>query len=500
MEKLILSGCMSVVFFWAPCLGAAGPDPAERKEAAVLDIGARRELFVDYYLIDRMEGTELRLHYPQRREVVLKLDSPWDLGNSAFVTVIKGDAKYLMYYRGNPTIRDHGQSVTCYAESEDGIHWRKPELGLFEVCGTKKNNVIMALDVEAGYFTGNFFPFLDTRPDVSGVERFKALAGGEKSGGLCAYVSADGIHWKLKKKFVITKGRFDSQNTAFWSQSEACYVCFFRIQKFYGAVRKATGKQRYARWVSRTTSKDFLNWTEPVEMIIDDPPLEHFYTNVTQPYFRAPHIYISLAARAVRNTGLTDEEKEKITKYSKNLLKFSWEGVFMTCRSNTRYDRTFREGYIRPGFDYREWTYVGTSPVCGMVQTGPEEISLYVHRHGCLPSQYVERLTLRLDGFVSVRAPYMSGEMVTKPFKFKGKELEINFATSAVGHIRVEIQSAEGAPFPGYREADCPNIVGNRIEQVVQWDKGADASTLSGKPVRLRFVMKDADLYSIRFR
>ena len=111
----------------------------------------------------------------------------------------------------------------------------------------------------------------------------------------------------------------------------------------------------------------------------------------------------------------------------------------------------------------------------------------------------MERLLLRLDGFVSVNAPYDGGEMVTKPFTFTGTELEINYRTGVSGFVRVEIQDEAGIPIPGYTLADCPEIIGDEIMRVVAWKGGADVAQLAGQLVRLRFAMKDADLYSFKF-
>ena len=94
--------------------------------------------------------------------------------------------------------------------------------------------------------------------------------------------------------------------------------------------------------------------------------------------------------------------------------------------------------------------------------------------------------------------------MVTKPLVFAGGKLSINFATSAVGGVRVEVQDADGKPVPGYTLDDCAEIVGDEVDRVVTWKRGKeltpDVSKLAGQSVRLRFVMKDADLYAIQFR
>jgi hypothetical protein len=105
---------------------------------------------------------------------------------------------------------------------------------------------------------------------------------------------------------------------------------------------------------------------------------------------------------------------------------------------------------------------------------------------------------MRLDGFASARAEYAGGELVTKPITFAGKQLTINFATSAPGSIRIEIQTADGKPIPGFTLGDCREQIGNEIDRIVAWKGGSDVSALSGQAVRLRFVMKDADLYAFQ--
>ena len=139
--------------------------------------------------------------------------------------------------------------------------------------------------------------------------------------------------------------------------------------------------------------------------------------------------------------------------------------------------------------------------------TAEDEISLYVERHRSSPTNHLQRLVLRTDGFVSVRSGYPGGEMITKPLIFQDDNLILNFATSAAGSLRLEIQDASGAPLPGFALEDSPLIWGNEIEQTVRWERNHAKATsdkplarIAGRPVRLRFVMKDADLYSLRFK
>jgi hypothetical protein len=127
-------------------------------------------------------------------------------------------------------------------------------------------------------------------------------------------------------------------------------------------------------------------------------------------------------------------------------------------------------------------------------------MSLYVQHDYAQPTAHLRRYSMRLDGFVSVRAPYEGGRMTTRPFIFAGEKLLLNFSTSAAGSIRVEIQDADGTPIPGYSAAEARELIGNYIEHPASWKKGADVSALAGRPIRLHFMMKDADLYSLQFR
>ncbi|MBE9511201.1 MAG: hypothetical protein IMY71_10005, partial [Bacteroidetes bacterium] len=406
-------------------------------------------------------------------------------------TIIKDGETYRAYYRGLPEAGMDGTSLetTCYAESKDGIHWKKPNLGIFEVNGTLENNIILA---NAAPVTHNFSPFLDTKPGIDQSQRYKALGGNEKS-GLIAYVSADGIKWKkLQEKPVFGKGVFDSQNVSFWSESEKCYICYFRTW--------TEGGYKGFRTVSRTTSKDFVQWTNPVKMSFGDTPYEHLYTSQTHPYFRAPHIYIAIAARFMPGRQVLTEEQALLLDVNPKYFKDCSDAIFMTSRGGSRYDRTFMESFIRPGIGLQNWVSRSNYPALNVVQTGPAEMSIYVQQDYAQPTAYLRRYSMRLDGFASVSAPYKSGEMITKPFTFSGDKLYLNFATSAAGEIRIEIQDADGRPVPGYSLDDSRAMIGNETERTVAWKNNEDVSKLTSKPVRLRFVMKDADLYALHFK
>lgn len=438
-------------------------------EQSPIEIGSRLEPFVDALLIEKMDGAELRMHEPRAEETVLFFNEPWEGAVSAYVSVFNDGDVYRMYYRGAAERdRKMAHEVTCYAESGNGVLWNKPVLGLFEFQGSKSNNIVWM-----GEGVHNFAPFLDERPNVPAEEKYKALAGGP----LLAFVSADAIHWrKLSDKPVITKGAFDSQNLAFWSEAEGKYVCYFRV--FVDGVRA----------VARCTSEDFVKWTEPQTIAIDGP-VEHLYTNATTPYFRAPHIYMSFPMRFVPGMKVVEIAREPGIS----------DGVFMTSRDGVNFTRTFHEAFVRPGRDPRNWTDRNNMAAWGVVPTGDGEISMYYSEHYRHPTANLRRRVMRLDGFASIHAA-REGEVVTRPVVFAGEELVINYSTSAGGRVAFELIGENGRVIEGFAMADCEPVIGDEIERVVKWKGGSDLAAIAGKPIRLRIQMKDADLYSIRFR
>lgn len=450
----------------------------------VINIGSRRELFVDEYLIDRMENAELRLHRPMPRGVAIVHDKPWE-GNVCFYhTVFQDQDHCKMYYRGahyNEGTEKITHQVVCYAESSDGIHWTKPELESVVFNGSRKNNIIWD-----GVGSHNFAPMRDANPACREDERYKALASGE--GGLYAFRSSDSIHWSLlSDQPVITRGAFDSQNLAFWDTTRGRYVDFHRGFNEEGGER--------VRDIMTCTSADFIHWTEPLWLEYPGAPVEHLYTNQIMPYYRAPHIFMGFPKRFMPSRRVLEHRYTGVS-----------DGVFMTSRDGLRFKR-WGEAFIRPGLQRERWGNRNNMVAWGILETAsdlpgtPNELSIYsIEGYYQGDSCQMRRFTLRLDGFVSLQVPLRGGEVVTKPVVFAGRELVINYSTSAAGSVRVELQSAQGEPIEGFTLADAAEIYGDDIERIVTWRDGSDLSKWVGEPIRIRFVLKDADLYSFRFR
>jgi hypothetical protein len=483
----------------AVCL--LGP-AARADEPPAIDIGSRRELFVDEALIARREGVELRLHHATPREIVLDHDAPWEGSGTSYHTIFRDGPILRMYYVAGELTNADGTEMSsrplyaCYAESRDGIHWDKPELGLFEFDGSKKNNIVWAAEN-----LDNFTPFKDPNPDRAPDEPYKSVSSGP--GGLFAYKSSDGVHWsRLVDRPILTKGAFDTQNNAFWDPVKKHYWCY--IRDFHDGVRD----------IRVSTSPDFRDWTEPEPIAFVDGLDEALYTSQVRPYDRAPHIFLGFPARYVEREWSPSFDALPDVEHRKNRMRFSprfgtalTDCLFMSSRDG----RTFRrwdEAFMRPGPEGRDnWVYGDGYVGIGLIELPAEdpdaspELSLYAPEGHWKRRERLRRHTIRVDGFASLHARREPGEAVTKPIVFVGDELTLNFSTSAAGSVRVELQTADGAPIPGFALDDADDLFGDSLDRVASWKKGqTDVGRIAGQPIRLRLVLSDADVYSFQFR
>lgn len=485
-----------------------------------INISSDLQLFVDNYIIEKLDkGAELILHHPEPREIAIIHDKPWEGSGSGFHSVFKDGDIYRMYYSAwNFTIRpgrvtdDSHPYLLCYAESKDGVHFQKPNLNLVEFQGSKANNIVMVSGKLGEVYPDLGHPavFRDENPDAAPDAKYKAIIRdySPESGlkGLLAFKSKDGIHWELMhNKAVVTDGAFDSQNLAFWDGARGVYRAYWRYME-EGPIRS----------IRTASSKNFIHWENQVNLSYFDAPQEQLYTNVVKPYFRAPYLLFGFPVRYVERGW--SQNMMDLPNSQKRLIRATAEGrfgtavtesLFMASRDGTNFKR-WEEGFLKPGIErpgtwnygqqYIAWSIV---PTKSHLEGAPDEISLYAVEGtwGTLEKDMnaVRRYTLRMDGFVSVKAPMSGGELITKPVIFDGSKLSLNFSTGAAGEIKVELQDESGKPITGFTLDDCDPVFGDTIERTVYWKKGEDVSHLKGKAIRLRFIMKDADIYSFKF-
>jgi len=463
----------------------------------------RRELFVDDFMVQKTNGVDYRLGVPQPAGTALKFDQPWEGRWGAYVSVIRDEKKFVMYYRGGFGATKN-EDITCYAESGDGVHWVRPNLGMFEVKGSKENNVVMPMG-EPTWATHNFSVHYDTRPGVPADERYKAVGGGagntpllKFSGlvrGLYRFVSADGKNWRrLPGEPLFVDYALDSQNILTWLPAENCFAIYLRT--WTGDKKGVKFDYKSIRTIARSTSADFAAWSEPQRMTFDQGPVEDLYTNTTQPYFRAPHILIAMPFRFVRDRQVLDEATLNKYDIEKSMWKGVSDAVLMTSRGGTHYQRKFMESFVRPGIDPASWAARSNMPALGVIQTGHNEMSFFIVRGYSSNEARIERMALRLDGFASLHAGYVEGQALTRPVKLDGSLFTMNASTSASGYVKTVVLDESGAEIAGFGAADAVELVGDGVDLTVAWKGKRQLSELRGRVVQLKFLLRDADLYS----
>ena len=443
----------------------------QKKKMKPYKIKNKRELFFDDFLTEDRSNLEIRLHEPHAHTPEPSLPDGY------YMTMIQHDGTIRCYCRRNFSefTKENPQytvksgfvgEYTAYNESAGGIKFLEPPLFLYD-CGVP--NVMYCMKVG----THNFCPFYDENPACPKEEKYKAIGGVCDQGGIFGFVSADSYTFKLlsQKPLIEPKKEweycFDSQNVVFWSELENCYVCYFRLNK--------TPDGRKLRTIGKITSPDFRVWSKPTYLNINLEN-ENLYVSLIAPYPRAKHLYIGTPTRYIEDRGSVTD----IT------LVFSRDGI--------HFIRPFPGAWIKPGPDPERWKNRANYLAYNIVQTKPEEMSLY-HSHSHI------RYSLRTDGFTSLTAAYSQGEWISKTMQYENGWPEFNIATSARGYFKVELQTPDGKPFEGYSLAESKCFYGDKISYTAQWNNNNKKFPLKKNDLfRIRCILCEADLYSFSFQ
>ncbi len=475
----------------------------------VINIGSRREVCWDEYLIDKCEGVRVEMHKPEYRGVALTCDAPWEGNISGYFEVIPGGMTNRLYYRGGDLKCDElgrmsskGIVYFCCAESADGKTFTRVPVNEISHGGRKDNNII------TDRASDNFVVFEDTNPACLKEEKYKALM--ERNQKLIFLSSPDGVHF-TEQRMLADDGTYDSMNLCFWDHNTKQYYLYYR--GLHGKDGKGAKwgdiKGEIIRDVRVRTSKDFINWSEPTRLDYGTDTEDYeLYTSQIKPYYRADHVFLGIPTRYMERKWdranfkyLPDRANRinQINKWGRSGTAMT-DCVLMTSRDGVNFRRT-DEAFMTPGIERDcNWYYGDCYVGWGMVETAgdlpgsPNEISIYMGRNYRVNPVELCRYALRLDGFFSWHCDFKKGCVLTKPFTFDGNMLEINFATSALGHVRIRLCDEEGNDIEGY---DSGNLFGDSVSRNVDFD--AKLSALSGKTVRMKIDMKDAELYSFRF-
>lgn len=502
--------------------------------ADFIEVGDRLQVMWDDHVVDNKLSTAAkRLHHPVYAGKVMTWDKPWEGDGSEFPNVVidtdrDGKRLYRMYYVGWNFTRDILESAkipdsysykirTCYAESRDGINWMRPELGLVEHEGSKKNNILASFETPTWKY--NFFVFKDTNPACRPEERYKAIASGKGSGGhLCVLTSADGIHFKKGWQILKLAPRAvmdDTSLASFWHPKTGKYHVYLRGNR--RLKKNERGKMFTDMEMRQVRHAEFadlhcIEASRVIDCVTPDgeaSPEYPMYTSCAFPYYRNPDIIVGFPTR-YNQRGKWDDNYDLLPDPAHRKLRCKKEsrmglvvtdGLFMVSRDGQNFVR-YDEAFFRPGPQRPcSWVYGSCYPGAFVIPTpaadgSGDELSIYKplgHMTG--KGAWLERYTIRMDGFVSRQATFKEQRVVTKDLVFSGDEMLINFSTSGRGRIAVYLYLA-GQTKPSL---DSCWMFGDRVDSPVTFPKGKLAA-FAGKSVRLEFVMSDADLYSFRFK
>ena len=485
-----------------------------RHTSEPIDLGSQKHLFIDFSLVDQVDDVTLRVQPPRVGGVAIHRDRAWEHHLHWTNTVIDDDGLARLWYSSSHMgARNLNTSRWGYAESLDGIHWHKPNLGLVELNRVTANNLIP--DPAGSVFKD---------PTAPPEERYKGflLNRGRDAGptGFGLFTSADGLRFRRKGgNGVELIG--DTQNQAFWDERIGRYVAYFRNWVPTGRDEEWLGnvgpwRRAVARWeTDDLTSRDGWQLTDspvrkrgtalltselPTVLALDDldPPDMDIYTPSIVKYPGSDDVYISTfsAYKHFTEAEILDAEPRENDGLMEIQLAVSRDGI--------TWDRPDRRPYvcIEPDGPRSQMIY----SALGMVIRGHtiyQYGTAYDQSHGLKrtnnPGGQIIWTEQRLDGFVSAEAAYGGGELITKPVVFSGNRLELNIDASASGEARVELQDAEGRAIEGYTLDACDRVLGNHIRRVVTWHGDSRLPATAGQPLRLRIVMRGARLYALQF-
>ena len=508
--------CLAVAAAALYSIGAEADD-------AVIDVGNRKQLFIDDKFIASSENVTLTMNPPhQTGEILLTPDAPHEEDGHVglYSSVLKEDGVVRLWYDlitpFGPDPHDHHRDIR-YAESGDGLHFDKPIIGLHEVDGSKENNIVVPGRIGGGAV------WVD--PQAPPEHRYKTQAKfyttpGTAAGIFLMHSSPDGLHWDEFAE-IDTRGHTDTQTLIFWDPRIGRYAFYGRDKEYVDI----DGERTSIRMVRRQESDGLEAWDTQSRILEPDevdramydtgtelPPVGYYGATV----FRYPggaednadSVYIMLAQAFWH---FTDRG------YGGSMGPYVRDVRLLVSRDGEHFERAGeRRAFMGPGpagrFDSK-----GVWALPNPVRMDDELWIYYVGTNQDRTSRQAEeridpeapdgerlsaisRAVMRLDGFISADAPYEGGELITPPLRFEGGRLELNVDTAGGGSVFAELLGADGEPIPGFTEADAAPVNGNSVRMPVRWGGGGDVSELAGTPIRIRFIMRDCKLYAFQFR
>lgn len=471
--------CVVVLFVSAPLA------PAETIPHEPVKIGTTPQFLFDRYIVDNHWAVKYKhqtvrrvLHQPEKDE-----RNPLIVGDGGYASVLKDEDLFRMWYQTwipSPVKGKAGRYAIAYAESQDGISWTLPELGLHEWEGSKENNIVW-LGLEGRRASQVFL--LDVPESDRRGYRYVMLYGGH--GGSHLIGSHDGIHWDKESDTVVTGMHSDTQNAIVYDARRKEYVMFCRAKHIYRTFRGHVLDTGASRRVARMASEQlWTRWdSEPQNILIPDEldaeggDFNFFYG---MPVHYHAGIYWGFLWPFKMNSDIHTE------------LAWSRDGVCFH-RLPTR-PQLIERG---PEDAWDDGMAFGSA---SWVETGDEWWIYYAGWDG--PHGTKERKVgmglakLRKEGFISMRGPADGGVLCTRKLVWPGGKLVVN-ADVDEGELRVRVSDPQRQVIPGFDYDDCVTFREDSVAHEVSWKESA-IDSLTGKVIRLEIFLKNADIYTFR--
>ncbi|MFM7322287.1 MAG: hypothetical protein ACKO5K_12295 [Armatimonadota bacterium] len=455
-------------------------------------IGNNKALFVDHLHVERAQGVRLRLHPPTKTgERLLVSDRPWEDATLNWFGVLKDGRRYRMWYEaydvaGWPTSDD---TSFCHAESDDGIHWRKTNLGLTRYRGVRDTNILFRQIGGEGYRSRVHGACVYLDPNAPRAERYKCVSQGQfhvPSGPphrIAGMTSPDGLHWKRLPR-PICDGFADSQYSAFSNGTTGETFLYGRVAG------------RGGRAIGSAHAREFAAFP-PLERTLEthsaEPAGVDLYNPACMPYPGETHLYLMFPS---------------VFRHASDTLDI----------------------HLAVSRDGRNWTW--PAPDSPFIPLGPsgsfDSGSLYMGNGGCLPTRdgwslyysgsplrhaeveldkladpanrrVISRAVAQPDRLVSAAADPGGGRLTTTALIPGPGPLRILGSTSRHGSIRVEMVDAAGNPIAGFRARDCIPMSGDQKWGEVRWRPGIGGAPAPTGALRLIFELRDARIHGFRF-
>lgn len=490
---------------------------ADAKAGRPLPFGARKHLFTDASLLEKLGEAKLVVNPPKRAERVMG-DIKGEFRKH--LTVVEGDDGLIRIYNSV-----EGERLVVYTSS-DGITFKEPDVGNGVHVG--RRNVVIP---ESTGGMGNVFFDRNAPAD----ERWKYLSDSSRR-GLYLYTSADGYRWKRARTATLPF-RGASQSATFYDDQRQTFVAYHRTDAFVlrSSVRSEHKDLREAVDYAPLTQGDYLELQKrhplvgPLPWYADNGPLtpggfgmelprafdpkptdpvgtDLYLTKATK-YEWAPDTYLAFPVAYFEYDHFGPPARQILGTKERGRGSGPLETQVSVSRNGLDWTRYPRPAYV--GIGRHDGRDMKTAYIAhGMVRRGEEIWQYYfgeTQYHSAhvrdAPGRGVYRLVQRLDGFVSLDSPYdREITVISRPLVFSGDRLKLNIDTDATGYAQIGFLDAKGKPIEGFGVDDCIYVNGDFIDTDVEWLKrGKDVSALAGKTVQIVFRMRGAKLYAMEF-